>query len=714
VKIRIDDLPNINPCYKQLNNGTFVEDPEMKKYIKNDHCIIPDYECDGACYGIWQHSGPNRPQIFGLQICNHEGIMENMCHKDHITVQKNCVKNLTVKETKEVYNQQENNKTTHETCCCTTDFCTDQLIMNYANLTGIETPVFQPDSNWMKYVLLGTVCSIIIFASILAYIWYKYKMQAYSKSTEHELQNMLDPSQKTGKKSNKHSKNTQHNSNQPQFNNNQFTINNPKQTANKSTLEFNDSRGIETFPDDDSGSGRRMNLNTGIPNNVTTRSIVDTSAILNFQNNEMNNSPFSAFQSTLKKTSDGQNHAQKHKNNNPSPSNFADQPETFKNFSSTHPNSTIPIPKLQRAIAKGSYGQVWLGFVENAKTQVRTEYAVKVFSRMERNSFDNEVTVYRCHEEMSLHDNILKFIDSKEFHDQEYWLITEYYPLGSLTDFIKQNTLKEVELGQIAISIISGLAFLHEDTTTKLVIAHRDFKSKNVLVKKLPDGRLHAVIADFGLAKRFVKGQQPNDNQPQIGTRRYMAPELLEGAINFQIPSFLRIDIYAFSLVLWEMMERCTFDWHFPDYECNRYMLPFEKELGLHPAQDELHNMVVFYHTGCNRPYIRNMWRKYAGKHWGKYCRTIEECWDYDADARLSAGCIEKRLKDIFSALATESSKNLVPEETMKLCLREEENLLVARNQEIARQMQELNGANNGNITDEAWAKMPMPPRPLF
>jgi len=368
---------------------------------------------------------------------------------------------------------------------------------------------------------------------------------------------------------------------------------------------------------------------------------------------------------------------------------------------------------LQRAIAKGSYGQVWLGFVENAKTG-RTEYAVKVFSRMERNSFDNEVTIYRCHEEMSIHDNILKFIDSKEFHDQEYWLITEYYPLGSLTDFIKQNTLKEVELGQIAISIISGLAFLHEDTTTKLVIAHRDFKSKNVLVKKLPDGRLHAVIADFGLAKRFVKGQQPNDNQPQIGTRRYMAPELLEGAINFQIPSFLRIDIYAFSLVLWEMMERCTFDWHFPDYECNRYMLPFEKELGLHPAQDELHNMVVFYHTGCNRPYIRNMWRKRAGKHWGKYCRTIEECWDYDADARLSAGCIEKRLTDIFLALATESSKNLVPEETMKLCLQEEEDLLVARNQEIARQMQELNGTNNCDITNEAWAKMPMPPRTLF
>lgn len=44
----------------------------------------------------------------------------------------------------------------------------------------------------------------------------------------------------------------------------------------------------------------------------------------------------------------------------------------------------------------------------------------------------------------------------------------------------------------------------------------------------------------------------------QVGTRRYMAPEVLEGAINFQRDSFLRIDMYAFGLVLWELASRCT------------------------------------------------------------------------------------------------------------------------------------------------------------
>ena len=44
----------------------------------------------------------------------------------------------------------------------------------------------------------------------------------------------------------------------------------------------------------------------------------------------------------------------------------------------------------------------------------------------------------------------------------------------------------------------------------------------------------------------------------QVGTRRYMAPEVLEGAINFTRESFLYIDVYAFALVLWELASRCS------------------------------------------------------------------------------------------------------------------------------------------------------------
>jgi len=37
-----------------------------------------------------------------------------------------------------------------------------------------------------------------------------------------------------------------------------------------------------------------------------------------------------------------------------------------------------------------------------------------------------------------------------------------------------------------------------------------------------------------------------------------MAPELLDGSVNFADEYLLKIDIYACGLVLWEMMSRCS------------------------------------------------------------------------------------------------------------------------------------------------------------
>ena len=44
----------------------------------------------------------------------------------------------------------------------------------------------------------------------------------------------------------------------------------------------------------------------------------------------------------------------------------------------------------------------------------------------------------------------------------------------------------------------------------------------------------------------------------KVGTKRYMAPELLDETLNPDIfDSFKCVDIYAFSLVLWEIARRC-------------------------------------------------------------------------------------------------------------------------------------------------------------
>lgn len=45
----------------------------------------------------------------------------------------------------------------------------------------------------------------------------------------------------------------------------------------------------------------------------------------------------------------------------------------------------------------------------------------------------------------------------------------------------------------------------------------------------------------------------------QVGTARYMAPEVLESRINLEnIESFKQADVYSMALVLWEITSRCS------------------------------------------------------------------------------------------------------------------------------------------------------------
>lgn len=81
-----------------------------------------------------------------------------------------------------------------------------------------------------------------------------------------------------------------------------------------------------------------------------------------------------------------------------------------------------------------------------------------------------------------------------------------------------------------------------------------------------------------------------------------MAPEVLEGAINFTRDAFLRIDVYACGLVLWELVSRCTVH----GGPVDEYRLPFEAELGPHPTLEEMQDNVV---TKKLRPRIFDPWR---------------------------------------------------------------------------------------------------------
>ncbi|XP_012514631.1 PREDICTED: activin receptor type-2A [Propithecus coquereli] len=180
----------------------------------------------------------------------------------------------------------------------------------------------------------------------------------------------------------------------------------------------------------------------------------------------------------------------------------------------------------------------------------------------------------------------------------------------------------------------------------------RDIKSKNVLLKN----NLTACIADFGLALKFEAGKSAGDTHGQVGTRRYMAPEVLEGAINFQRDAFLRIDMYAMGLVLWELASRCTA----ADGPVDEYMLPFEEEIGQHPSLEDMQEVVVHKKK---RPVLRDYWQKHAGM--AMLCETIEECWDHDAEARLSAGCVGERITQMQRLTNIITTEDIVTVVTM-------------------------------------------------
>ena len=68
----------------------------------------------------------------------------------------------------------------------------------------------------------------------------------------------------------------------------------------------------------------------------------------------------------------------------------------------------------------------------------------------------------------------------------QLWIVCEYQENGSLYDYLQRKTLNVNELLNIVYSIANGIAHLHMEilgTEGKPSIAHRDIKSKNILVK---------------------------------------------------------------------------------------------------------------------------------------------------------------------------------------------------------------------------------------
>nr|XP_060620033.1 serine/threonine-protein kinase receptor R3 [Anolis sagrei ordinatus]XP_060620034.1 serine/threonine-protein kinase receptor R3 [Anolis sagrei ordinatus]XP_060620036.1 serine/threonine-protein kinase receptor R3 [Anolis sagrei ordinatus] len=292
---------------------------------------------------------------------------------------------------------------------------------------------------------------------------------------------------------------------------------------------------------------------------------------------------------------------------------------------------------LSECVGKGRYGEVWRGIWHGENV------AVKIFSSRDEQSWFRETEIYNT--VLLRHDNILGFIASdmtSRNSSTQLWLITHYHEHGSLYDYLQYTALDVETCLLLASSIICGLVHLHVEifgTQGKPAIAHRDLKSRNILVKN----NKQCCIADLGLAVMHSQSTDFLDigNNPRVGTKRYMAPEVLDEQIHMDcFESFKRTDIWAYGLVLWEIARRTVVNGIVEDYKP-----PFFDMVPVDPSFEEMKKVVC---VDQRTPTIPN--RLFSDPTLSALAKIMKECWFQSPPARLTALRIKKTLKKLSNS----------------------------------------------------------------
>ncbi|XP_010256840.1 PREDICTED: L-type lectin-domain containing receptor kinase IV.1-like [Nelumbo nucifera] len=186
----------------------------------------------------------------------------------------------------------------------------------------------------------------------------------------------------------------------------------------------------------------------------------------------------------------------------------------------------------------GGFGSVYKGIL----TTSRIEIAVKRISHDSRQGMREFVAEVVSIGRMR-HRNLVQLLGYCR-RKGELLLVYDYMPNRSLDKFIfNQPTclLSWSQRFRIIKGVASGLLYLHEEWVQ--VVVHRDVKSSNVLL----DGEMNGRLGDFGLAKLYDHGSDPQTTHV-VGTVGYMAPELTR--TSKATPS---TDVFAFGAFMLEV-----------------------------------------------------------------------------------------------------------------------------------------------------------------
>nr|CAB3266925.1 Tgfbr-IIb [Phallusia mammillata] len=304
-----------------------------------------------------------------------------------------------------------------------------------------------------------------------------------------------------------------------------------------------------------------------------------------------------------------------------------------------HNDHHLPIELSKHVIGQGCFAEVRKAKLQQDASNPQV-VSVKIFKLRNYGAWRQEKDMLS--ERWMRHENIIEFYASEQHTVKghlQYWLVTAYYQQGSLANFLLNNVVDWMQFCDMALSIAKGLSYLHaenDDTgRIKIPIAHRDIKSSNILVK---DNCSSCVLADFGLSLKLDPEMTRDElsNAGQVGTSRYMAPELLERLVNLtDIEMFKRMDVYAAALVLWELANRCEYG----EGTASPYMPPFGNLITDRPTKAQMLRLVC---REKQKPEIPEKWKSHKGLLF--FIDILEEGWDYEPESRITAGCIYERM----------------------------------------------------------------------